>query len=41
MLGGLVLTVSLLTRADLGDERVKAEYERGYKIALEFFDKWA
>ena len=24
-------------RADLKDPRAKAEYERGYKIALEFF----
>ena len=24
-------------RADLGDDKVKSEYERGYQIALQFF----
>ena len=30
----------MAARADLGDERVKAEYERGYKTLLEFFAKY-
>ena len=29
----------MAARADLEDERVKSEYERGYKTLLEFFAK--
>ncbi len=29
----------MAARADLSDDRVKAEYERGYKTLLEFFGK--
>ncbi|TVY47887.1 putative AIM2 family protein, partial [Lachnellula cervina] len=30
----------MAARSDLADERVKAEYERGYKTVLEFFSKY-
>lgn len=30
----------MAARADLENERVKAEYERGYKTLLEFFGKY-
>lgn len=29
----------MAARADLDDEKVKSEYERGYKILLDFFHK--
>lgn len=29
----------MAARADLEDERVKSEYERGYKTLIEFFGK--
>jgi dienelactone hydrolase len=30
----------MAARSDLADPRVKAEYERGYKIVLQFFAKY-
>ena len=30
----------MAARADLSDERVKSEYERGYKTLLEFYAKY-
>jgi hypothetical protein len=30
----------MAARANLDDERVKVEYERGYKTLLEFFAKY-
>jgi len=30
----------MAARSDLDDERVKAEYERGYKTLLEFYAKY-
>ena len=30
----------MAARADLADERVKSEYERGYKTLLEFYAKY-
>jgi dienelactone hydrolase len=30
----------MAARADLKDERVKSEYERGYRRLVEFFGKW-
>lgn len=30
------MLILLGCRADLADERVKKEYERGYRVALEF-----
>ena len=29
----------MAARSDLSDHKVKAEYERGYKTVLEFFNK--
>jgi hypothetical protein len=30
----------MTAKGDLGDERKKGEYERGYKVLLEFFGKY-
>jgi hypothetical protein len=30
----------MAARSDLGNERVKSEYERGYKTLVEFFGKY-
>jgi len=35
-----VANVVLGFRADLKDESVRREYERGYKVALDFLDKY-